>query len=199
VFAHVTIFHAFLRNFEALAFRRGRPPGRLPATERDRYFRELVPFAELMGAPRSRVPDSASAVADYYASIATDYGELPGYAAVEPAVRRASLSPRGRELALLPFGVAFGVSNLLALAIVPRAVRRLLGVPVRLDQALDVALATARPAFAPLAVNSVGDRLAGAVVGPDGRALIRAARTTMARERRAPAARRREPVRAAAA
>ncbi|HEX4106725.1 MAG TPA: oxygenase MpaB family protein [Solirubrobacteraceae bacterium] len=184
VFAHVTIFHAFLRNYEALAFGPGRRPARLPQAQRDRYFQELVPFAELMGVPRALVPDSTAAVADYYAAIAGQYGEIPGHAQARPAIRRASLrAARRQDLPLVPLAIAFTVSQLLALAIVPRPVRRLLGIPAALDPALAAALAAARPGFAPLVLPTVGDRLTRTVAGPDALRLIRAARATMASPR----------------
>jgi uncharacterized protein (DUF2236 family) len=181
VFAHVTIFHAFLRNYEALAFRDGRPPARLPDHERDRYFAELVPFAELMGAPQDAVPDSAAAVAGYYASIAGAYGEVDGYRASQLSVLLASLRPaRWRDLRFTAAGLGLDASGALAMTIVPRAVRRQVGVPAALDPALDAALAAIRPSFAALSVPAVGDRVVRGVAGPDALALTRAARTTMA-------------------
>jgi uncharacterized protein (DUF2236 family) len=181
VFAHVTIAHAFLRTYEALAYHDGHGPERLPDVERDRYFREFVPLATLMGAPASMVPDSASAVAEYYASIADRYETLPEWQAALPAMGLATLSPgRLRHLARAPGALWYDATLVAAFAIVPRSVRRLYGVPRLLDLPLERSLDATRAAFASLAIPAVGDRALAGVIGPDGVELVRAARHTMA-------------------
>jgi uncharacterized protein (DUF2236 family) len=184
VFAHTTIFHAFLRTYEALAFRDGRPPARLPDPDRDRYFRELVPFAELMGVPSAMIPDSASAVAEYYKTIASDYGPLPGWRKVRPAVLRASLRPADwRDARHVAANTVLNASAVVALAVVPKPVRRQHGVSPLLDPILAATLIAAQPSFAALTIPAIGDRVIRNLSGPEGLALVHAARKTMASHR----------------
>lgn len=180
LFAHVTIFHAALRSYEKLAYRDRHAPRRLPDAERDRYFRELVPFAELMGVEPGTAPASMAAVVRYYRSIENDYGPIPGFQEAQLPVALGSLRIEGRhEIGSAAAAVAMGSSMALAVAVAPRPVRRLLGVPAVFDPALAAALRAARPTFAALALPTVGDRAVRAIAGPEGLELTRAARRTM--------------------
>ena len=186
VFAHVTIAHAFLRTYEALAYHDGHGPARLPDAERDRYFREFVPLATLMGAPAELVPDSASAVADYYASIADRYETLPEWQAALPKLGIASMRPaRLRGLFSTPGALWYDATLVAAFSIVPRSVRRLYGIPHQLDLVLERGRDAVRAAFAPLAMPGVGDRAMAGVIGPENLELVRAARRSMATPARA--------------
>lgn len=178
VFAHVTLFHAFLRTYEALAFNGTRRPTRLSDAERDRYFAELVPFAELMGAPASIVPDSVSAVRDYYASISDCYEPLPQWHGVlrQLTIGGAIRPARWRDLPALPAATAIGATNALAIAVTPRPVRRLTGIPARLDPLLDRLLDAVRPSFAPLAIPAISDLVVRGLIGPENLDLTHAAR-----------------------
>lgn len=193
VFGHVTIAHAFLRTYEALAFRKGRPPARLPDVLRDRYFREFAPFAGLMGAPASaEIPESAAAVADYYATLTDHFQQLPDWRAALVKLALATLRPTSaRELPSVAGTLWYDASLVLALGIIPRAVRRLWGLPPPLDPILDRVLDAARPAFLPLTIDAIGDRAASAVIGPENLELVRAARraiTTQNKQREVPIA-----------
>jgi hypothetical protein len=113
-----------------------------------------------MGAPASIVPDSASAVADYYASIADQYEPLPAFQAAQPVIAVAAMRPaRWRDVKAMPIGAGLEAANVVALAVIPRPARRLNGVPATLDPVLDRALSAIRPSFAPLAIPKIGDRV----------------------------------------
>jgi hypothetical protein len=134
-----------------------------------------------MGAPASaEIPDSAAAVADYYAAVGDRFEQLPEWRRALVKLALATLRPTSaRELVLVAGNIWYEATAALALGIIPRPARRLWGVPSALDPILEGGLDAARPAFLPLAIDAIADRAVSAVVGPENLELIRAARRAM--------------------
>ncbi len=112
---HVAEIHSFL-----LAHERYR--GRLDAADRDRYFAENAVVAELLGVPADVIPRDAAAVRAFIA------GKRPGLCvsdAARDAIEFVTAPPLTAELA--PYWPALRVFGRAAVALVPRDLRRLIG------------------------------------------------------------------------
>lgn len=176
LFAHVTIFHSFLRLYETVIMRDGRLPTRLPENERTQYWVELSRFAELMGVPTGDIPRSSEEVAAYYRSIEDEYLDVP----VRELAQRYWVN-RGLFFAMfrpseLRDTVRLAVLGLVAvpatLAAIPRPVRRLLRLPRLFDPLLDLSRAPISVLLWPLQRPAIAERVAQALFGRDARALF---------------------------
>lgn len=120
LWVHCTEVHSFLAAYRAYA-------GHLTHAERDRYLAEQVVAAELIGLPRAMVPDSVASYRRYFAEVRPQLCVSDTATATIDFVARPSLSaatPLDLRLAAWTFGPA-------AVAIVPRDLRRLGGLPAR--------------------------------------------------------------------
>ncbi|MGL6234380.1 MAG: oxygenase MpaB family protein [Segniliparus sp.] len=189
LFAHVTICHAGLRLYEGVVARDGRLPRRFSPGQRDQYWREMVAFAELMGVPREIVPDSAQAVADYYAGIAHEYRDVPLRAFLSRTAQNRGLYLSTFRLANLPDTLRMlalvGVVMPVTLAVIPRPVRRILNIPRFLDPAFNALKVPFGLLLWPLQKNpALGERTAQLIFGSEAGGALR-----MLREAREAAAR----------
>ncbi|WP_169814833.1 oxygenase MpaB family protein [Nocardia crassostreae] len=181
IFAHVTIWHAALRIYETHTFRGGRRR-RLSATERDRYWAELVTFGELMGAPREMVPDSVAAVARYYDSIRDEYRFTPEIFRAAMDLLQAVLRPTSwQEARLMPWAVVVAAGAVPTTpAALPRPLRRVYRIPRAADPVIDAIGSAGSLALAALSIRSIGDRYTRQFIDDETLGLIRNMRTLVA-------------------
>jgi len=123
LWVHCTEIHSFLAAYRAYA-------GELTMAERDRYLREQVVAAELIGIPRSMVPDSTAAYREYFKSMRPQLCMSDEAAAtIDFIVRPQMMASKQRpSLDLRLAGRIFGPA---AAALVPQELRRLTGLPNR--------------------------------------------------------------------
>jgi len=162
VWVHSVAWHSYMASYRAYA-------GRLSAEEQDRYIAEGVAAATMIGVPAERVPASVADLRDYWASMRP----------------QLCVGVYGRELIdfvmhptfpteLLPFVVPYSMLVRLAVAIIPRDLRSMMGMPRA--RALDIASIPAGRSIArTLLMPGVRD-LMEILFGSDVRALRRDAR-----------------------
>jgi uncharacterized protein (DUF2236 family) len=121
VWVHCVEVHSFLAAYRAY----GLPISR---ADQDRYLREQVDAADLLGVPRARVPDSVAAYREYFASVHHELCTSPDADAAIGFVRRPSLPhlPPPARVLLQP---AFRVMGDAACGLVPSSLRGLAGLP----------------------------------------------------------------------
>jgi uncharacterized protein (DUF2236 family) len=120
LWVHCTEIHSFLTAYRAYA-------GHLTLAERDRYLAEQVVAAELVGVPRTMVPDSVAAYRKYFAEMRPRLCVSAEAASTIDFIVRPKLSsrtPMDLRVAATVFGPA-------AATLVPRDLRRLAGLPER--------------------------------------------------------------------
>jgi uncharacterized protein (DUF2236 family) len=163
VWVHSVAWHSYMAAYRAYA-------GRLTHEEQDRYVAEGVAAATMIGVPAERVPASVADLRDYWASMRP----------------QLAVGMYGRELIdfvmhptfpteLLPFIVPYGALVRLAVAIIPRDLRSLMG--MTRPRALDIAsIPAGRSMGRTLVMPGVRDLMEW-LFGPDVRALRRSARS----------------------
>lgn len=121
LWVHCVEVHSFLAAYRAYA----RP---ISVADQDRYLAEQVVAAELIGIPRARVPASVAQYRDYFASVRGELCTSPEAEAAIAFVRRPSLPSLPAPVRLL-MQPSFLVMGEAAIALVPRSLRELAGVP----------------------------------------------------------------------
>lgn len=176
VFAHVTIFDAALRAYEALTFRNHWRPRRLSKADRDRYWAEAVPFAELNGAPAGLAPDSADAVTWYYQSIAADYRDAPN-GGLRSLLRNGPVVYRVRSFEqirdLLKMTAVSLLATPAAVGVLPRPIRRMWNIPRAADPLFTLLTFVNALLWIPLSRPVFGDRFIKFSFGNDAYRLMR--------------------------
>jgi uncharacterized protein (DUF2236 family) len=162
VWVHSVAWHSYMSAYRAYV-------GGLSPEERDRYIAEGVAAAAMIGVPPERVPASVADLRDYWSSMRPHlcvgaYGrELIDF------VLRPSFPPE-----LLPFAAPYGMLVRLAVAIIPRDLRAMMGMSQ--PRALDAAtVPVGRSIARTLTLPGVRD-LMEVLFGSDVRALRRGAR-----------------------
>jgi len=162
VWVHSVAWHSYMASYRAYA-------GRLTAEEQDRYIAEGVAAATMIGVPAERVPASLADLRDYWSTMRP----------------QLCVGAYGRELIdfvlhptfpteLLPFVVPYSMLVRLAVAIIPRDLRSMMGMPrVR---ALDIASIPAGRSMARMLVMPGVRDVMEVLFGGDVRALRRDAR-----------------------
>lgn len=115
LWVHCVEIHSFLAAHEAYS-------GRLPDAERDRYFAENAVVAELLGVPADIIPRDAAAVRAFFAA------QRPGLCVSDyarDAIEFVVSPPVTAELA--PYWLPLRILARAAVALVPRDLRRLIG------------------------------------------------------------------------
>jgi uncharacterized protein (DUF2236 family) len=115
LWVHCVEIHSFLASHEAYR-------GRLPEADRDRYFAENAVVAELLGVPADIVPRDAAAVRAFFAAQRPSLC-VSGHA--RDAIDFVVSPPLTGELA--PYWVPLRILARAAVALVPRDLRRLVG------------------------------------------------------------------------
>ncbi len=122
---HLAEMHSFLVAHEHYC-------GRLPDADRDRYFAENAVVAELLGVPSDVIPRDADAVRAFFAA------KRPGLCVSDyarDAIEFVASPPLTGQLA--PYWPALRILGRAAVALVPRDIRRLVGLhPTRAGDAL---------------------------------------------------------------
>lgn len=118
LWVHCTEVHSFLAAYRAYA-------GSLTMAARDRYLAEQVAAAELIGIPRAIVPDSTAAYRKYFAEM------RPRLCVSEEAVATIDFVARPKLTSETPLDlrIAAALFGPAAAALVPRDLRRLMGLP----------------------------------------------------------------------
>jgi len=162
VWVHSVAWHSYMAAYRTYV-------GALSPEEQDRYLAEGVAAVTMIGVPPERVPASLSDLRDYWASMRPQlcvgaYGrELIDF------VMRPSFPPE-----LLPFMAPYSVLVRMAVAIIPRDLRTMMGISQ--PRALDLAtIPLGRSVARTLTMPGVRD-LMEALFGSDVRALRRGAR-----------------------
>jgi uncharacterized protein (DUF2236 family) len=133
LWVHCVEWHSFLAAYRAYG-------GRLTEDEADRYYAEGAKVAPLVGLPAEMVPRTAAAQREYFDSVRP---QLVVSEQTLTAVDFVVRPPLTREL--LPLQIPIRLVARAAIAIVPRDLRRMLGVDQ--PRALDaVTVAAVRPA-----------------------------------------------------
>lgn len=160
IWVHVAEWHSLLAGARAFGMR-------LSAEEVDRYYAEGAIIGSLLGTPRERVPASAAEVRTYFAAVRP---QLCVSAEARTAIDFVVDPPLTRQL--LPLQVPLRIYGNAAMALVPRALRRIAGMdrPAPLDVA---ALAAAAPLLGVTALPGAR-RLVSLVTGGETRGLIEA-------------------------
>lgn len=166
LFASVTIAHGALIAYERFACDGLRPPRRLSAADRDRFFAETAELAVLMGVPREQVPVTAAAVNAYYRSLDDKYRSRRGWLRVQlrTALTQLRRSPDDR-LSSVAVDVLTVASTLLAYTAAPRPSRRLHHLPAAADPVLALVHALSLPLFAALQIRFVREPVLDALIG----------------------------------
>ena len=162
VWVHSVAWHSYMAAYRAYA-------GRLTEQEQDRYVAEGVAAATMIGVPAERVPASVADLRDYWATMRP----------------QLCVGAYGRELIdfvlhptfpteLLPFVVPYSMLVRLAVAIIPRDLRSIMG--MSRPRALDVATGPAGRSIARALVMPGVRDLMEVLFGDDVRALRRGAR-----------------------
>jgi len=162
VWVHSVAWHSYMAAYRAYA-------GRLTEQEQDRYLAEGVAAATMIGVPAERVPASVADLRDYWATMRP----------------QLCVGAYGRELIdfvlhptfpteLLPFVVPYSMLVRLAVAIIPRDLRSIMGMAQ--PRALDVASVPAGRSIARALVMPGVRDLMEVLFGGDVRALRRGAR-----------------------
>jgi len=162
VWVHSVAWHSYMAAYRAYA-------GRLTEQEQDRYVAEGVAAATMIGVPAERVPASVADLRDYWATMRP----------------QLCVGAYGRELIdfvlhptfpteLLPFVVPYSMLVRLAVAIIPRDLRSIMGMSQ--PRALDVATGPAGRSIARALVMPGVRDLMEVLFGGDVRALRRGAR-----------------------
>ena len=162
VWVHSVAWHSYMAAYRAYA-------GRLTEQEQDRYVAEGVAAATMIGVPAERVPASVVDLRDYWATMRP----------------QLCVGAYGRELIdfvlhptfpteLLPFVVPYSMLVRLAVAIIPRDLRLIMGMSQ--PRALDVASVPAGRSIARALVMPGVRDLMEVLFGGDVRALRRGAR-----------------------
>lgn len=147
LWVHCVEVHSFLAAHRAYA-------GRVPEAERDRYLAEQVAAAELVGIPREIVPDSAAAYREYFARMLPHLCNSAEAAATIAFVRDPTL-PSAPLAARIALGPAFRLLGRAAVALVPRSLRPIAGLPAPGPGDLPAAAAVAASANAVAAALAV--------------------------------------------
>lgn len=162
VWVHSVAWHSYMAAYRAYV-------GGLSEVDQDRYIAEGVAAVSMLGVPPERVPASVADLRDYWATMRPHlcvgaYGrELIDF------VMRPSFPPE-----LIPFIAPYGVLVRLAVAIIPRDLRTMMGIAQ--PRALDAAtIPLGRSVARTLTMPGVRD-LMEALFGSDVRALRRGAR-----------------------
>jgi uncharacterized protein (DUF2236 family) len=125
IWIHTVEIHSFLAAYEAYG-------GRLIDAERDRYFAENTVVAELLGVPGELIPSDVASVRAFFAA------RRPGLCVSDyarDAISFVTSPPLSGELAA--YWPALRVLGRAAVALVPRDLRRLIGLsPTRVGDAL---------------------------------------------------------------
>ena len=162
VWVHSVAWHSYMAAYRTYA-------GRLTEQEQDRYVAEGVAAATMIGVPAERVPASVADLRDYWATMRP----------------QLCVGAYGRELIdfvlhptfpteLLPFVVPYSMLVRLAVAIIPRDLRSIMGMSQ--PRALDVASVPAGRSIARALVMPGVRDLMEVLFGGDVRALRRGAR-----------------------
>lgn len=162
LWVHCVAWHSYLAAYRAYV-------GTLSAEEQDRYLAEGVVAAELIGVPPERVPASMDALRAYWASMRPQLGVGTYGRELIDFVLRPSF-----PIELLPFKAPYAVLVRLAVSIIPRDLRALMGFdgPRALDLA---AIPAGRSVATALVLPGVRDLMEW-LFGADVRTLRRSAR-----------------------
>lgn len=147
LWVHCVEIHSFLAAFRAYG-------GRVSPADRDRYLAEQVAAAELVGIPREIVPDSAQGYRDYFAEMLPHLCNSADAAATIAFVRDPML-PSTPLPARIALGPAFRMLGRAAVALVPRSLRPIAGLPAPGPRDLPTAAAVAGSANAVAAAMAV--------------------------------------------
>jgi uncharacterized protein (DUF2236 family) len=132
LWVHCVEIHSFLAAYRAYG-------GHLTRAEQDRYLAEQVTSAELIGIPREMVPDSVDAYRAYFASVLPRLCCGADAAATIAFVRRPRLPGSWpHRAAMFPSAYTLGRA---AVALVPRTLRPMAGLPDRGPADVSAALA----------------------------------------------------------
>lgn len=140
LWVHCVEVHSFLAAYRAYG-------GRMPSRERDRYLAEQVAAAELVGIPREIVPDSTQAYRDYFERMLPRLCTSADTAATIAFVRDPTM-PTTPLPARIALGPAFRLLGRAAVALVPRSLRPIAGLPAPGPGDLPAAAAVATAANA---------------------------------------------------
>ena len=168
VWVHCVEIHSFLAAYRAYG-------GRLSPAQQDRYLAEQVAAAELLDIPAAMVPDSRAAYRTYFADILPRLCSSADAAATIQWVARGQTPPVPGARSQAGVDVAFKTIRQAAIALVPRSLRPMAGLPEPSPRHLPAAAAVAAGAAAVVAsrrVPLVGDWVEGQfkqVLGTQGR------------------------------
>jgi uncharacterized protein (DUF2236 family) len=122
VWVHCVEIHSFLAAYRAYG-------GRLSDADQDRYLAEQVAAAELLDVPAAMVPDSRAAYRDYFAGMLGRLCSSADAAATIQWVARGETPPVPGAPSQAGIDLAFRTIRQAAVALIPRSLRPLAGLP----------------------------------------------------------------------
>jgi uncharacterized protein (DUF2236 family) len=122
LWVHCVEIHSFLAAYRAYG-------GKLERYEQDRYLAEQVAAAELLGVPGDMVPDSVEAYRAYFAEMLPRLCSSHDAAATIAFVARGDTPPIPNAPSQAAIDIAFKTIRQAAVALVPRSLRPIAGLP----------------------------------------------------------------------
>jgi uncharacterized protein (DUF2236 family) len=157
LWVHCVEIHSFLAGYRAYG-------GRLTAAEQDRYLAEQVAAAELLDMPADIVPDSVAAYRRYFAELLPRLCSSHDAAATIAFVARGDTPPVPGAPSQAAIDLAFRTIRQAAVALMPRSLRPIAGLPEPSNRHLPAAAAVvigARAVMATRRIPVLGDLVEG--------------------------------------
>jgi uncharacterized protein (DUF2236 family) len=157
VWVHCVEIHSFLAGYRAYG-------GRLDRADQDRYLSEQVAAAELLDIPSDMVPDSVDAYRAYFASMLPRLCSSHDAAATIAFVARGDAPPVPGAPSQAAIDLAFRTIRQAAVALMPRTLRLIAGLPEPRARDLPAAAAVvlgARAVVASRRIPLLGDLVEG--------------------------------------
>jgi uncharacterized protein (DUF2236 family) len=159
LWVHCAEIHSFLASYRAYG-------GRLSDADQDRYLSEHVAAAELIGIPVEMVPASRAEYREYFAAMLPKLCTSAEAAATIDFVRKGDIPPVPGVPLQAAVRIAFGTIRQAAVALMPRSLRAIAGLPDPGRRALPAAAAVtigARAIVASQLVPGLGGLVEGQI------------------------------------